>query len=93
MCTEQHTCGEVRKNFVLIYMAMYECVHRDHTKPVPLKLMRTTCFKYRNCSSYDEDILTQWSHEDSKLNIKQPMNTTYAIVCDTDLFPLFTLQG
>lgn len=72
---------------------MYECVHGDHRKPAALKLMRPTCFKCRNCSSYDEDILTQCSHEDSNLNIKQPMNTIYAIVCDTDLFPLLTLQG
>jgi hypothetical protein len=68
-------------------MAMYECVHRDHGNPVALKLMRTTCLKCRNCSLCDDDILTQWSPDDSNLNIRQPMNSTYAAVCHGDLFP------
>jgi len=70
-------------------MAMYECVHQDHGKPVALKLVRTTCLKWHNCSLCDEDVLTQWSPDDTNLNIKQSINTTYAVVCEGDLFPPF----
>ena len=79
-----------RSQIVLFwYTAIYECVHWDHGKPVALRLMRATCLKCRNCSLCDEDILTQWSPIDSNLNVKQPMNATYAEVWDEIYFPHF----